>query len=288
MSPKPFLILITVLAVVSISCGISIDLPVEQINTGPTVREEINIPLVDAGTPAELVIGFGAGELKIDPGTQDALVAGVAEYNVPDFKPDVTIDGNRVSLETGDLEIGGIPSFRNRFKNEWNLQLGSQPMELSINAGAYKGILELGGLSLLSLDISDGASEVGLSFSNPNLVAMELLRYNTGASSVKLTGLANANAQEMIFKGGAGEYVLDFSGQLQQDMDVSIDAGISSVNLIVPQGVSARLLFDGGLSNVDIHGDWEKSGSMYEMTGDGPRITINVNMGAGNLELRNR
>ena len=45
---------------------------------------------------------------------------------------------------------------------------------------------------------------------------MSILRYETGASTVKLNGLANANFGTLIFSGGAGDYTLDFSGDLQR------------------------------------------------------------------------
>jgi hypothetical protein len=117
---------------------------------------------------------------------------------------------------------------------------------------------------------------------------MDTLRYETGASSVRLSRLSNANFERLEFKGGAGEYKLDFSGDLQRDATVTIDAGVSSVVVIVPQNVNARLLFDGGLTNVDLSGAWERDGNDYIQPGEGPRLTINVNMGAGSLELRNR
>jgi hypothetical protein len=250
--------------------------------------ENIDIPAPDTDEPVQLKIGFGAGELKIGPGAQEALVEGTAEYNVPDLKPETTVQGNQITLETGDLQIEGLPLFGNRYKNEWNLRLGDQLIDLIVDAGAYQGISELGGLSLTSLSINDGASDAQWSFSQPNQVEMELFQYKTGASEVTLNGLANARVDELSFKGGAGNYILDFSGQLEKDMDVNIDAGISNVEIIVPEGVSARLTFEGGLSNVDDRGSWEKSGSTYALEGDGPQINFNVTMGAGNLELRNR
>ena len=54
-------------------------------------------------------------------------------------------------------------------------------------------------------------------------------------------------------------------------MDVTVDSGMSNVKIIVPKGVSARVLYDGGLSNVDLSGDWEKSGDDYLQEGTGPR-----------------
>ncbi|MBN1668909.1 MAG: hypothetical protein JW862_17590, partial [Anaerolineales bacterium] len=103
-----------------------------------------------------------------------------------------------------------------------------------------------------------------------------------------LSGLGNANFRSMTFRSGAGDYTLDFSGKLQNDAVVAVESGISRVVIIVPEGVSAKLIFTGGLANVSISGSWEKSGDEYELTGSGPRLLITVDMGAGNLELRTR
>jgi hypothetical protein len=172
-------------------------------------------------------------------------------------------------------------------KNVWDLQFGDSPIQLHIAAGAYQGRYELGGLAIEKLTIQDGAADVRLSFDEPNLTEMSLFSYATGASSVKLEGLANANFEEMEFHGGAGDYTLDFSGELQRDAEVSVDAGISSVTILVPEGVNVRLTFDGGLSNVDVHGEWEQNGTRYTQEGDGPMLNIRVKMGAGNLSLDN-
>jgi hypothetical protein len=172
-------------------------------------------------------------------------------------------------------------------KNDWELELGDVPMELSIRAGAYEGRYELGGLAIQRLTVADGAANVRLSFSEPNQEDMRLFRYETGASDVTLEGLANANFSEMEFHGGAGSFTLDFSGELQQDADISVEAGISSVTIVVPEGVDVELTFEGGLSNVSYSGEWERHGDTYSMTGDGPTLSIRVKMGAGDLKLKN-
>ena len=117
---------------------------------------------------------------------------------------------------------------------------------------------------------------------------MDTLRYDTGASQATLTGLANANFQDMDFRSGAGDYRLDFSGDLQQDADVSIKSGLSSIVIIVPEGTPATVHFEGGLVNVERSGSWRMSGGLYTLSGEGPELTITVEMGAGNLELRER
>jgi hypothetical protein len=285
---KKILILVTVLALASLACGITIDLPVDKVTTGPTRTEEINIP-APVAEEINLTLSFGAGKFELDDGAGDMLVSGTASYNVDDFKPEVKVDGNEVRLESGDLEIQGIPTIDDSIENEWDLELGDQLMNLEINAGAYQGDFDLSGLSLKSLKISDGAADVRLKFNSPNLVPMESLRYQTGASNVRLTGLANANFGSMVFRSGAGNYTLDFSGNLQRDAEVAIESGISQVTIVVPEGISARVIFEGGLTNIETRGDWQKSGSDdYVLSGSGPALTITVDMGAGNLVLETR
>jgi hypothetical protein len=283
---RSFFAAIIALALVSMACGLRIGLPVRNIRTGPTRTEAINVA-VPAGGTANLTLEFGAGRLQLRPGAEEGLVTGTATYNVDDFKPIITTDGDRVKIESGDLEITGIPNFTRDVKNEWELQLGDSPMNLTIGAGAYEGRYDLGGLSLESIEITDGAADVELDFSEPNKVEMSNLRYQTGASNVELTNLGNANFESMIFKSGAGQYTLDFSGELSRNADISVESGISEVTIIVPEGVSASLTFEGGLSNVDAEDNWQRSGNTYTLDGSGPTLTFEVTMGAGNLRLRN-
>ncbi len=288
MNYRPILIIVVVLSLTALACGVTVDLPGRDIKTGPTVTEDILVTVSEPDEPVDVTIDFGGGELEIQSGAQHAVIDGVVRYNVRDLKPEITIDGSSVRLETGNLEISGFPTFGDNYVNEWKLRLGDMPLNLLINSGAYKGEIELGGLSILSLEVTDGAADVDLRFTKPNLIKMDTLRYQTGASSVKLLGLGNANTDRLIFKSGAGDYTLDFSGDMQMDMDVTIDSGMSSIELIVPSGVPVEVRYDGGLSNVDYSGDWQRSGNDYYQEGNGPGIIVNVNLGAGNLILRNR
>lgn len=271
---------------VTMACGIRINLPVQQVNTGPVNTEEIKIEK-PTDSPASISVEFGAGKLLLAPGTQDSLIQGTATYNVKDFKPKIKITGKRMRLRTGDLEINGIPNIGKDLQNIWDLKLADFPLDLEIGAGAYYGRLDLGGLSVRNLEINDGAADVEVNFSKPNKIQMENLRYHTGASTVKLTGLGNANFEYMDFKGGAGSYVLDFSGSLQQSAEVSVETGMSNLVIIVPDDVAATVVFKGSLASVTSHGAWRKSEGAYRLAGSGPKLKIIVEMSAGNLELRN-
>ncbi|GAB4505759.1 MAG: hypothetical protein Fur0043_27570 [Anaerolineales bacterium] len=158
-------------------------------------------------------------------------------------------------------------------------------MELTIEAGAYHGTYELGGLSLTGLTIKDGAASVQVSFSEPNPTEMGIFRYETGASTVTLSGLANANFSTLVFNCGAGDFTLDFSGELQRDAVVTIDSGFSDLKLVIPKDVNAKVTLEGAAVNVNHSSGWTQSGQLYTQSGNGPTLTILINMGAGNVTI---
>jgi hypothetical protein len=274
---------ILVLALVLTACDLHITLPVVQ-KTGPTVTDQVNVPLPpDPTQVTNLSLKFGAGTLKMHPGSA-ALVTGTAIYNISDFKPTVTVNTSNVTIEQGDWRLTGIPDI-SKIKNEWDLSLGTSPLALTIDAGAYHAEYDLGGLALTNLAISDGAADTKVDFASPNLVEMTLLSYSTGASNVSLTGLGNANFASLEFDSGAGNYTLDFSGQFQRDGSVHIGTGVSNLTLVIPAGIPSQVTVGGGLSNVTHDSNWTKTGNMYYQGGNGPTLTIVAEIGAGNLTI---
>jgi N-terminal domain of toast_rack, DUF2154 len=286
MNRKLFLIPIVFIALVSLACSVTFNLPETTVKTGPTVTENINVPpLTDKTATANVTLGFGAGKLNLTPGSADALISGTVSYNVTDFKPVVTINNADITIEQGNLKVKGLPALNSKIVNEWDLALGTSPMDLSIKAGAYEGSFDLGGLSIRSLDVTDGASKVNVNFSKPNLVEMTTFKYSTGASAVSVKGLGDANVSDMTFSSGAGSYTLDFGGQLQRDMTVTIESGVSSVTIIIPNGVPVLLSNDSNFVSVSTSGAWNQVGNTYQLPGSGYKITILTKMGAGSLKL---
>ena len=263
------------------ACGFNIDTP-EVPKPGPEVVDDINVKTPNADD-VNLKLSFGAGEIKLAPGASQ-LVEGTATYNYSAFKPDVNTDGGDIAIQMSDVDFKTFPNF-NDLKNEWDFKLGDTPMDLNIESGAYDGTFEFGGLALENLTIQDGAANVALSFSEPNLSEMSTFRYETGASNVKMTGLANANFSLMDFSSGAGDYTLDFSGELQRDASIKISSGLSNIIVIVPEGVNAVVTVDSGASNVSADSNWSMKGNIYMQEGEGPTLTFVIEIGAGNVTL---
>lgn len=264
------------------ACTFPIRLPLTQA-TGPNIVDEIVLPVPAGADVVNLTLSFGAGTLFLNPGTT-SLVSGTATYNLADFKPVITVEGSQVEIKQGNWRIDGIPNM-SELKNEWDLMLATFPLDLKIDAGAYKGYYEFGGLALKNLTISDGAADVELNFSEPNTAEMTLFKYQTGASNVSLLGLGNANFASLEFDSGAGNYTLDFSGDLQRDGSVSIETGVSNITLVIPAGVPCQVTVEGGLSNVTFGSNWDRNDNVYTQEGAGPQLTIVIEIGAGNLTI---
>ena len=236
-------LVLVVLTLASTACNIG-SVTLGEIKTGPTVTEEISVPVPDGATASDVEISMGGGDLSIDVGDLDGLVEGTVEYNVEEVKPVVQTSGNRVVIEQGDIEGKRIPLGNwSDVENRWDLTLGKAPMVLAVNAGA---------------------------------------------AEAELTRLADLRASDITMRGGAGDFGLDFGGDLKQDMRVVIDAGAAKVTIVVPEGTAAELTFEGAFTDIDAGGAWQKSGGRYVLEGAGPRITFTVRMGVGSLELRNR
>jgi hypothetical protein len=278
---KQLFLAIGMLTLSSLACSFTVNLP--NVDTIPETTAAIDESVPSGIEDVVLRLDIGAAEVEIGSGAKN-LVNGTVTYNVAGWEPKVNWDGDELTIKQETQGIKGLPS--TKITNQWDLQLGgSVPTSLIINAGAYSGKMELGGLPLNSLSIEDGASTNTVQFSSPNTTPMERFSYNTGASTITLKNLANANFAEMNFSGGAGSYELDFSGELQRDAEVDIEAGVSTIRIVVPEGTSTEIKVNGEMKNVNTSGTWTVNGSRYSTEGSGPLLEINVNMNLGSLEL---
>ncbi|MDX9851374.1 MAG: toast rack family protein [Anaerolineaceae bacterium] len=277
------LMVILILLFTSLACSFNVNIP--KVTTSTEMVFTINEAVPQDRESSGLEIGMGAGKLNISGGA-DGWVSGEVKYNVSLWDPEIFRTNNGIRISQTIKNQIGIPN--NKVINAWNIQLGNHPTDLEINAGAYQGNLNLSGIPLTKLKISDGASQGNIRFDTLNPVEMSLFQYSSGASEIEIYGLANANSDTFIFEAGPGSYTLDFSGELKKDMDIEIDFGMGDVKIIVPKGVPAYVIVDGGLNNVELRGTWNVSGNEYSLSGSGPQLNFDVNMGIGNLQLINR
>ena len=279
---KTVFLMLGILILMSVACSVS--LPV--IETSPkdikTMNISINPPLDD--TITEVSIVMGAGKLNIQRGVAK-LIEGSITYNVPQWEPVVEQSNQSIKLKQSaeGFNFSKLPI--GEYRNEWELKLGAYPINFELQAGAYDGALDFSGIPLTGLAITDGASSAQVIFNSPNPAQMEQLSYKTGASNVTLSGLSNANFQEMVFVGGAGDYTLDFSGALQHEATVDIESGVSSLEIVIPQDLSSKVIVSGNMIDTSTKGLWMVEDDTYYTEGTGPLLTIQVNTNLGSLTL---
>lgn len=272
---------LVVVALTMLACSFTVNVP--TVETGVSETFEINESALTGVETNKVSIEMGAGILNISSGA-DTLIEGSIEYNVDTWVPVIDRSSDEISLSQTTDSNFGIPD--GDIINRWDLKFGDAPIDLELSTGAYEGNLDLSGLSITNLYISDGASKATVRFDSLNPVQMEELTYKTGASDVELLGLGNANVSDISFDSGVGSYTLDFTGDVQQDIEARVESGMSDMTIIIPGDVRAIIIMSGALSNVDASGTWTMSGSTYECGSSGPLITIHLDMAVGNLNLR--
>lgn len=257
-------------------CGIGI---------GPTQTFDINEKLGGAAV-SDVTVSMGAGTLDIGSGAS-GLVSGTVTYNVEKWKPEIVRGDSSVAVKQGTTK--GLDGVGTDVVNDWKLKLGAATIRLAVTAGAYEGTYELGGLALQKLSIKDGAAKTHVNFASANLSQLETLSYDTGASAVTLSGLADANFKKLEFNGGAGSFTFDFSGDLRTSGSVTIDSGAGKVHIIVPSGTAAKVVVNGKLTDVTQEGTWTAADKTYSTpaaaSSGGKLLSITVNMDVGSLTL---
>jgi hypothetical protein len=276
-----FLRIIAVLALVSMSCTISFNLPATS--PGELRTATIDEPMPDTDAAVQMRIEMGGGTLQISGGSA-SLVSGTIEYNMTEWQPEVNRDGNTVRIGQ-NVRSMPIPRRGSNIVNRWDLQLGSAPLDLQIDAGAYEGTLDLSGVPLTRLGINSGASNAVIRFDTPNPERLAFMEFRTGASNVEVFGLGNANFSELRFRGAAGNYTLDFAGEFAEPARAVIEGAVGDMTIFIPSGQPVQATVTGGLRNIRTEGEWQISDNVYT-TGNGDALLeITINMSVGNLRL---
>ncbi|NLN69443.1 MAG: hypothetical protein GX142_01455 [Chloroflexi bacterium] len=279
---KPIFAVLIALLVATLACSL------ENIRLDTIDRQIVFVsePIPQNALETELVFKMTGGKFIITPDA-DTLVEGSIKYNVEAWKPEFVRCNNYVEIKQADpFRLPGIPL--GDVENIWALGLtNSLPIRLTIEGGASENTFDLTGLQLSRLKIAQGASDTTIRFDAPNPIVLQNFSFNTGASSAKLFGLGNANFQEMKMSSGAGNYTLDFSGELKQDASVEINSGVSTITIIIPAGMKAVVNNQGKASNITPQGTWLLSEQTYSTLNEGPTLTINLNLSVGNINLIN-
>jgi len=198
---------------------------------------------VEAGgaEAVEVDVRMGAGELRLQGGAS-ALMEGRFDTNYPRWIPEVDY---RVRDRKGELTVRQRRSTGIHFghrRNDWTVRLnGGLTTGLKVRLGAGESRLDLKGMALESLDIQMGVGELDLDLGGPRTKALRArIEGGVGSGTVRLPkdigvrvevngGIGSVNARGFDKRGHT--YTNEAYGRTPASIDLSIDAGIGSIDL---------------------------------------------------------
>jgi hypothetical protein len=203
--------------------------------TGRGLTETLVLPLAGA-TEAGVKIQFGAGTLHARPAGPGNLVDG-------DFRGGVVhrlIGPGRVELEQ-DTRYG-LPWLER--SSEWMVGLTTEvPLDLKIDAGANKSVLDLRDLKVRRLDLQTGASDTRVLL--PRSAGMTMVKASHGAASLTLEvppgvaarikttmAIGSTQVDETRFPRSAGGYESPDYATATNRVDIDASGGVGSLKVI--------------------------------------------------------
>jgi hypothetical protein len=235
----------------------------------------------------DVLVRYGAGTFQVHPAEEgNALYRMRLRYDEDALQPLSEYRDGRLQLgvQNGTRILPGGRSG----SGEMDLALTrSVPMDLKLEFGAVRAELDLGGLSLRTLELSTGASEAVLDIAEPNRVRMTRARMEVGAASFTASNLGNLNADLIDISAGVGEVKLNFDGAWQGDMDVKVGMGLGSLELGFPRGLGVRINRSTFLTSFDSQELVRRGEAYYSENWDQAehRVTLSVEAAFGSIKV---
>ena len=234
-------------------------------------------------------VKYAAGRLELSAAASPFLYQMDLRYDADKARAVHALRDGRVLTLGIERESSVVNAGRSGDENRMELALSpAVPMDLSLEMGAVEAELDLGGLSLTSLDIKAGANATRVRFDTPNRVAMRSLEVQAGAASIVLSSLASSNAAVMNVDAGVGSVEMDFTGTWTTDIAASIDIAFGALKLLVPDDVGVRLEVGKVLARVSSEGLTSRDGALVSDNWDTARykLTVRAKTVFGTIDVR--
>lgn len=232
-------------------------------------------------------VQYGGGDLRLGAAAGGLLYELRMRYDERQMRPVTEYD-----RASGRLRLGVESVRRNqRAQRGGNAAIGlapSIPTDLSLEFGAGRAELELGGLSLRSVDLSTGASETEVRFAAPNRVQAGTVRVASGASRLRMRGLGNARAERFVLDGGVGEATLEFDGAWTRDAGLEVEMGLGALTMRFPRHLGVRIQREGFLTRFSPAGMVRRGDAWYSRNWDSARyrLTVRIEAALGSINVQ--
>ncbi len=245
----------------------------------------------------DVEINFQMGQLDLLPNNENPTdFDGFSEYSPIHFKsPDVLYN---VIGNSGQLDIRTNPLKHDEFSFSWDkdqfhnrsefkLPLNI-PTDVELDFGMGEANLDLSDIQISLLNIESGMGRVELEINSPNMIQCEIVDIETGMGEFTGRGLSNLNAEIVNIEVGMGAAELDFSDAINGDMEIELEVGLGSIELILPNNVNiSAKVHDHFLSSIELESLVKKRNKYVSEHWDNskPTVTLDMSVGLGSIEL---
>lgn len=252
--------------------------------TQTLARQQIHVPYPETASLA-LILRTGPCRVTLSPSDGSTWITGTYDDPTGALPLQISLGSPTVIAQGFSPELIGAPALPTL-----DLHIAvARPFSLDLSAGASENTFDLGGLPLSALVVKAGAGRFDIDFSAPNPTPMSQIDLGTGAGSLSAKHLANANFTTMRFGGGVAACTLDFGGALSRDARVRVDAGLGSVDLLIPASTAARVNTKAFAASCQVAGAFTRQGETYStqpaLQGVRPILEIDVSVAFGALKL---
>jgi hypothetical protein len=220
------------------------------------------LPQVDAGRGVVLVEVMHA-ELIVEPAARGEPLRVEVTYDTSSFTLEESLEPSpagegawsyRVSL--GRTSGGGLidslkPFLGGSFPS---LRLHLPPdavLELGVEVAQGGAAIQLGGLSLASVEINVEQGGVDLQIDEPLLQPVERISITTAMGGANLEGLANASPKKLDLRYSMGGMTANLRGPWRNDSDITIEGSMGGGTVWLPDDVILEGLDRGGVAAPD-------------------------------------
>jgi hypothetical protein len=210
-------------------------------HTGELRHDTVSIAR-DASEYLRVNLNMAAGNLRVSSGAAK-FAEGDVTYNVDSWKPVVSYNS---AAGHGDLDIsqpGVHHSQTGNTKYEWNLRLANDvPLDLTVHFGAGDAQLDLGSLTLRSVDVEMGVGQLDMDLrGSPRRDYEVRVRGGIGEATIRLPRNVGVYAKA---QGGIGSVhstglrqegdhlVNDAYDHSKASIHLDIQGGIGAINLL--------------------------------------------------------
>jgi hypothetical protein len=242
--------------------------------------------------PIDVRVQYAAGTIDITPTAEPILYRIALRYDAEQAEPMASFDEDTRILQLGVRALGSM-AWRsgNRDGGSLSASLSDQaPMRLSLELGATRARVQLGGLKLRRLELRTGAAETRVDVGAPNSDSLDLVSLDIGAAKVTVARAGNLRARRAEITVGAGALDYDLAGVWTGETTLDATVAVGGLTVRIPADAGVRVTATTFLASFDKAG-LVKRGDAWESPGYADaarRVRIDATATLGSFEIVRR